>query len=104
MKKHKIDIDPMAEADMQACFDHIALKLKNPMAALSMLDEIEEKYDLLEDNPLIGTEYVTEGGRLYRYVLVKRYKMFYTVNDGTILIRRFLYAPSDFGKRLDWES
>lgn len=103
MKKHRIEIDPMAEEDMQACFDYIALQLKNPLAALDMLDEIERKYNLLEDNPLIGAEHITEAGRLYRYVLVKRYKMFYSVNNGVVLICRFLYSPSNFSRRLDQE-
>jgi plasmid stabilization system protein ParE len=93
----------MADADISECVDHIALKLHNPTAALNLLDEIDKKYGLLEDNPLMGTEYVTERGRLYRYVLVKRYMMFYTVSDNVVKICRFLYAPSNFGERLDWE-
>lgn len=56
-------------------------------STLDILDEIEGKYSLLEDNPLIGTEYVTGRGYLYRYQLIKRYALFYPVSDGVVLIQ-----------------
>ena len=104
MKKHRIEIDPLADADMLSCAGHIAKKLHNPIAAINLLDEIEKKYDLLEDNPFMGTEYITERGRVYRYLIVKRYMMFYTVSGNVITIRRFFYAPSNFAVRLNMES
>lgn len=86
---------------MQACLAYISEQLHNPLAALDMIDEIERMIVLLEDNPYMGTEHITEGGRAYRFVLVKRYMLFYRVRGHTVLISRFLYGPSQHGDRLD---
>ena len=101
MNKHRIEISPIAEEDMQACFDYICERLHNPLAALDMIDEIERMYGLLEDNPYMGEEHITEGGRPYRFVLVKNYMMFYVVQGDVILISRFLYGPSNYDYQLD---
>lgn len=101
MKKHRIEISSVAEEDMQSCFDYICERLHNPLAALVIIDGIEHMYTLLEDNPYMGEEHITEGGRPYRFVLVKNYMMFYTVQDEVILISRFLYGPSNYDFRLD---
>lgn len=101
MKKHKIELSPTAEDDMQECFDYICDHLKNPLAALSMIDQVEHLYSLLEDNPQMGEEHITEGGKAYRFVLIRNYMMFYTVQDDSVLIRRFLYCPSNYGRHLD---
>ena len=101
MERHRIDIKPIAEADMLSCIDYTTSQLKNPMAALRLLDEIDRRYGLLENNPFMGTEYITQAGRLYRFLIIGRYKMFYTVKNNAITIQRFLYAPSDFGGKLD---
>ena len=86
---------------MQACFEYICDKLGNPAAALRIIDEIEHMYGLLEDNPYMGKEHITEGGHIYRFVLIKNYMMFYRVSDESLLISRFLYGPSNYDRRLD---
>jgi plasmid stabilization system protein ParE len=100
VQKYKLLITPLAEEDMGDCFDYICNNLHNPQAALGMMDEIEHYYDLLEDNPFMGEQYITEGGTPYRFLLVKRYKLFYRIVDDTILISRFLYAPSNYSSKL----
>jgi plasmid stabilization system protein ParE len=86
---------------MQNCFDYICDHLRNPNAALSLIDRVEHMYSLLEDNPLMGTEHITEGGKTFRFVLVKSYMLFYRVEGNVIDIRRFLYAPSNYDSALD---
>lgn len=86
---------------MWSCFDYICEKPHNPPAALAMIDDIEHLYTLLEDNPYMGEEHITEGGKPYRFMPVKNYMMFYTVQDETILICRFLYGPSNYDYQLD---
>ena len=70
---------------MITCFDYICEHLHNPLAAFDMIDEIEHMYMLLEDNPYMGEEHITEGGRPYRFVLIKNYMMFYAVQGETIV-------------------
>lgn len=101
MNKHRIEISPVAEEDMLNCFDYICDRLHNPLAALDMIDVIEHMYTLLEDNPYMGEEHITEGGRPYRFVLVKNYMMFYTVQEDAVVISRFLYGPSNYDYQLD---
>ena len=101
MSKHEIDIKPIAEEDMQASFDYICDTLHNPTAALNLIDQIEHMYSLLEDNPYMGEEHITEGGRAYRFVLIKNYMMFYHVQDNRIVISRFLFGRSNYARKLD---
>ena len=101
MSKVKIEISPFAGEDMQVCFDYICDKLNNPAAALRLIDEIEHMYGLLEQNPYMGTEHITEGGRTYRFVLIKKYMMFYRVSGESLEISRFLYGPSNYDRSLD---
>jgi plasmid stabilization system protein ParE len=86
---------------MQSCFDYICERLHNPLAALAMIDEIEHLYTLLEDNPYMGEEHITGGGKAYRFLPVKNYLLFYTVQENMIIIRRFLYGPSNYDFLLD---
>lgn len=88
MNKHRIEISPVAEKDMLSFFDYICDRLHNPLAALDMIDEIEHMYTLLEDNPRMGEEHITEGGKPYRFVPVKNYMMFYTVQGNAVVISR----------------
>ena len=101
MKKHKISIKPIAAEDMQACIDYVCDNLNNSTAALRLLDKIEHMYDLLEDNPFMGKEHITEGGHTYRYVLIKSYMIFYKVQDNSVVICRFLYGASDYDNQLE---
>ena len=106
VKKHKVIISPVAEIDIWESVHYISANLGNPVAAQRMLDSIEKYYGLLEQTPRMGTEYITTSGAVYRYVIVGKYMLFYTIEDideGTdIVIRRFLFAPSNIGVRLDW--
>jgi addiction module RelE/StbE family toxin len=101
LKKLKIKVSPAADEDMQSCFEYICDKLYNPRAALNLIDKVEHMYSLLEENPYMGTEHITESGKSYRFVMVKKYMMFYTVEGGVIDIRRFLYGASRYDSQLD---
>jgi len=86
---------------VQARVDYICNKLYNPTAALSLINQIEHMYGLLEDNPYMGEEHMTIGGRAYRFVLIKNYMLFFLVQGQQVVISRFLYGPSDYDCSLD---
>jgi plasmid stabilization system protein ParE len=100
VKKYKLLITPFAEEDISDCLDYISNTLHSPQAAIHLLDKIEHFYDLLENTPFIGEQYISEGGTIYRTVLIKNYKLFYRVLDDTILVSRFLYAPSNYSAKI----
>ena len=101
MKKHRIVVSTTADGDIWETVHYISENLSNPVAAQKMLDLIEKQYDLLEQTPRMGTEYMASSGKVYRYVVIRNYMMFYTVEDTNVVIRRFLFAPSNIGVRLD---
>jgi toxin ParE1/3/4 len=91
-----------AENDLAATIDYLKEILKAPIAAVNLLDEVEEKVKLLTENPFINpidaNDYLTENA--IRHIRVKNYLMFYTINkeQRTVSIIRVLYA------RRDWEN
>ena len=100
MIKYKIDVTPTAEGDIWEAVHYINDQLSNPVAAQRMLDMIDKQYELLESMPRIGKEYIAGNGKIYRYVFVGNYMLFYTIEDTSVLVRRFLFAPSDVAVHL----
>ena len=97
---YSLNITDIAEEDILSTVKYIANVLKNPKAASNLLDEIERHEGILENSPdiypLVSDEYLAKKG--LKYVIIKNYLMFYTVNDVKKIVNiiRFLYGRRDW--------
>lgn len=85
-----------AEEDLNQTLNYYLEILKNPNAAISLINEIEDKFNILKYNPYISEiendEYLKN--KNIRSILVKNMLLFYTINDdkNEVTILRILYA------------
>jgi toxin ParE1/3/4 len=94
--KYQIRFLRIAEEDFTEIVSYIASE--NPTAANSIATKIEKNLELLSENPLMGRiprdEEIRNLG--YRYLIVKNYIIFYTIENKTILIHRILHGARDY--------
>ena len=97
---YSLNITDIAEEDILSTARYIANSLKAPVAANNLLDEIEKLQDILENTPniypFVKDEYLAEKG--IKFVMVKNYILFYTVNEDerTVTVIRFLHSRRDW--------
>lgn len=99
-----IHVTRHAYMDMQEALNYIAYKKFNPDAAESLQDDIEAMGRSLVEYPgkypgkypFVPDEVLRNWG--IRFVMVKKYYMFYTIRGNTIYLVRFLH------RRRDWFS
>ena len=96
--KNRIHYSPEALQDLDDIGDYIAEELSSPQAALSLLMAITSSIDLLENNPLMGPNLsaITDIVSDYRYLVVKKYLVFYRVVNNNIFIDRILYSRRNY--------
>ena len=77
---------------------NIAIELSNPQAALRILNNIIEDIALLANNPLMGANLssITGIASDYRFLVVRKYLVFYRFNNGIIFVDRILYGRRDY--------
>ena len=94
--KYQIRFLRIAEEDFTEIVSYIASE--NPSAANSIANKIEKNLELLSENPFLGRmprdEEIRNLG--YRYLIVKNYIIFYTIENKTILIHRILHGARDY--------
>ena len=98
--KYKTFLTRKAYNDLRGIYKYIREELQNNSAAISIIDDIEEKIRLLEDFPLTGT-FVQDTGLLakgYRKLIINNYIALYTVNDQNkeVHIIRIIYGKRDY--------
>lgn len=85
-----------AEEDLTEIVTYIAAE--NPTAAMQMAAKIEKNISLLADNPYLGR--IPEDEELvrlgYRFLVVRNYLIFYTVEEHTIFIYRIIHGARDY--------
>ena len=95
--QRKIKITDWAERDLEAYGDYIAYQLKNPIAALGIVNGIREQInDLImfpERNALDDDSVLAGLG--VRVAYYKNYKIYYIVDDDIIYIIRILHMRVD---------
>ena len=106
----KIMISPLARADMREIGDYISGELRNPDAALRMIQRFRETIKPLSQFPEMGSPLLAAGKQSvpYRYLICGSYMIFYHVASDTVLIDRVLYGRRDymallFGDQLEEE-
>ena len=95
--KYKLSILPLFEEDLNEIVDYIALRLENPIAARTLVDDVEkaliertycaeafEPYHLLRERELP-----------YYRIYVHNYVIFYVVKGDVMEVRRILYSRCD---------
>jgi len=94
--KYQVRLLRVAEEDFIEIISFIAAD--NSTAAESIASKIEKNLDLLSGNPNLGRipreEEIRNLG--YRYLIVKNYLIFYTIEEKTIFIHRILHGARNY--------
>jgi len=92
-KKYKLVYLPLFEEDLSKAADYISIKLKNPQAALKLINNVEKLILKRLISPLAFEPYNSLKDRKEKYyrIYVKNFTVFYTVIDDTMEVRRFIY-------------
>jgi len=94
--KYQVRLLRVAEEDFIEIISFIAAD--NSTAAESIASKIEKNLDLLLGNPNLGRipreEEIRNLG--YRYLIVKNYLIFYTIEEKTIFIHRILHGARNY--------
>lgn len=100
MDAYKIDVSEPAENDLRDIVRYISSQLNAPVAALTMMDAIEEAIDGLasmpQKCPLVIEERLAMLG--YRKLIVKNYIVFFTIDEPNkvVDVERILYGRRDW--------
>lgn len=94
--KYQIRLLKAAEEDFVEIISFIAID--NPVAANNIADKIENALEALTGNSKLGRiprdEEIKNLG--YRYLIVQKYIIFYTIEKKTILIHRILHGARNY--------
>ena len=94
--KYQVRLLRVAEEDFTEIISFIAAD--NPTAAEAIANKIEKNLGLLSENPNLGRipreEEIKNLG--YRYLIVRNYIIFYTVEGKTIFIHRILHGARNY--------
>jgi len=94
--KYQVRLLRVAEEDFIEIISFIPAD--NSTAAESIASKIEKNLDLLSANPNLGRiprkEEIRNLG--YRYLIVKNYLIFYTIEEKTIFIHRILHGARNY--------
>ena len=101
---YKVLITELAQRDLDAIVEYIAVQLSNPIAASDLLDEVDKCYSYLRSNPFIYAK--STDARLekegYRKALINNYILFFKVleNKNEVIVYRIIYGARDYQKLL----
>lgn len=97
-KKFNLSFLPLFEQDLNEIIDYIALTLKNPEAAMRLVDDVEIAIMKRLEMPISFSPYPSAKKRKYPYyrIYVRNFCIFYVVIDNTMEVRRILYQRRDF--------
>ena len=94
---HRLVYLPLARKDLENITSYIADTLKDPQAALNLVDFLDSSLEQLQHFPYLGKGYQPmQSTELdYRMMPVRNYLVFYVVIDQTIEIHRVIYKKTD---------
>lgn len=98
----KIKYLPLAKKDLMDITAYIAEDLKNPNAAIDLLDAIEKSIERLQVFPYSCSLHQSKGHLQteYRVLPVKSYLVFYTVFEHEVEIHRIIYSKMNLNRIL----
>ena len=93
---------PLFEEDMNRAVDYISLTLGNPDAAARLADDV---LNAIHERLRFPTSFEPwkskrERDLVYYRIYVRTYTVFYVVHDNVMEVRRFVYTPSNWKKKL----
>ena len=94
---------PSFQQELNAIIDYIIYTLEAPMAALNLLDKLEESINKLKVFPLAHRLYrpIKPIQTEYRVLTVKNYLVFYIVLEETIEIHRIIYKKRNLSQLIN---
>jgi addiction module RelE/StbE family toxin len=101
---YKLIVSKEAHRDVDEITNYIANELKNTVAAVGFLNDVESGYRHVEGNPFMygfcNDERLRNEG--YRKIPIKNYLVVYRTDEAqkSVFIVRILYGPRDYTKLL----
>lgn len=99
-KRYELRILPLFEDDLNEIVDYITYRLRNPIAAEALVDEVEKAvYERLSCAESFEP-YLSSRNRKYPYypIQVKNFTIFYVVIGTTMEVRRIIYSRRNLEK------
>lgn len=97
-------ITEAADQDLDGIVHYIAIKLSNPLAASTFLNNVGKCYQQLRETPLGYAECSDPllQAKRYRKAVIDNYLLVYRVAEdtNTVYILRFFYGGQDYAKQL----
>ena len=96
--KHKLQYSPESMRDLEEIHEYITDELRNPDAASSLITDILDAAERLEEFPESGAPLasITLIPNGYRFIPVQNHLVFYRVQHPNVFIDRILYARRDY--------
>lgn len=98
--KFKIEYSPQFYKYLDVITDYIKNELKNSIAAINLVNKVENSILNRLKNPLDFEQYKTKANNTYYRIYINNYTVFYTVFDNIMVVRRIVYSRRDFDKLL----
>lgn len=96
-KHYELCIFPLFEDDLNEIVDYITYRLRNPVAAGHLIDEVEKAISERLCCAESFEPYHSNRDRKYPYyrIQIKNFTVFYVVIGNTMEVRRILYSRRD---------
>ena len=93
-RRYKLSILPLFEDDLNEIVDYITYRLRNPLAAERLVDEVERAIEDRLDCAESFEPYRSSRERKYPYyrIQVKNFSIFYVMIGNTMEVRRMIYS------------
>ena len=101
-KHYKLRFLPLFEDDLNGIVDYIAFRLKNPMAAEALVNDVQKAVQDRLSCAESFEPYHSAKDRQYPYyrISVRNYTIFYVVIDDVMEVRRIVYSRRDLQKQI----
>lgn len=101
-KQYELRILPLFESDLNAITDYITIVLKNPDAAVRLVDDVETAITERLSAPEAFEHFPSKRERRYPYyrITVRNYTIFYVVIGSVMEVRRIMYNRRNWRKYL----
>lgn len=99
---YEIVVSQHAQDDLDQALGYLIHELKNPPAALHLLEAVEKVYARLGDHPQVYglCQQPLLARRGFRKAVVGGYVLIYRVNEGSVYIQRFFSDLQDYEAKL----
>lgn len=101
-KHYKLRFLPLFEDDLNGIVDYIAFRLKNPIAAEALVNDVQKAVQDRLSCAESFEPYHSAKDRQYPYyrISVRNYTIFYVVIDDVMEVRRIVYSRRDLRKQI----